>query len=514
VAATRDGGAIPLETIRRDGGGDARDALEFSATGQAYHFDWSTAGLPAGGCVRPHVRPARRHALARRLLPALTWGPMSLREDLQRRLLAATSRLPTSTLGRLGRTALAAARGGWAARDGGDPDAESLGAVVAQLGQLKGVAMKMGQIFSYIDLALPEDVRVALSVLQTHSPPMPFERVAELVRAELGDRAGELLDGMEPVPVAAASIGQVHRARLPGGRAVAVKVRYPDIERAIESDFGPAAIGSKMASLFYAGANVKPLLEEARGRFLEECDYANEARAQQRFGTIYEGHPTLVVPAVFPDLSTGRILTSAWLDGAAFETWLASGPSQEARDQAGVALFEFYVGTIFRHHLYNCDPHPGNYLMLGGGRLGMLDFGCTRAFEPPFVAALAAMGLAAHTDDGDELHRALIGMGMVTPERRYDFETARRLVRSFYGPMLRDEVLAVELGEAMGFQAMLGSKRELMKLTLPAELLFLFRIRFGLMSILARLGARANWYRLERGFAAAGSTLTDRATSP
>ena len=161
-------------------------------------------------------------------------------------------------------------------------------------------------------------------------------------------------------------------------------------------------------------------------------------------------------------------------------------------------MFEFYVGTLFRHGLYNWDPHPGNYVFQSDGRLALLDHGSTREFDHAFVRKLAALTRAVHTDARPALHQALVDLGMVREGQRYDFESARALVRAFHGPMLRDEVLSVQLGEVMPLRALVASKREILKLHLPGEFLFIFRIRFGVMSVLARLGARANWYHLER----------------
>jgi predicted unusual protein kinase regulating ubiquinone biosynthesis (AarF/ABC1/UbiB family) len=327
--------------------------------------------------------------------------------------------------------------------------------------------------------------------------------VEAIVQADLGERAAALLAQMDPAPVAAASIGQVHRARLPGGLRVAVKVRYPDVDKAIAADFRPAALGTRMASLFYPGANVDAMVREARARFLEECDYMHEARSQERFARIYEGHPTIAVPAVHPPYCSRRVLTSTWAEGLGFEAYLSAGPSSADRDRVGQALFEFYIGTLFLHGLYNCDPHPGNYVFQPDGRMVMLDYGCTREFERGFVAKLAALTRAVDADGRDDLHRAFVELGLVREGRAYDFETARALVRSFYGPMLRDDVIAIAPGDVMTFGSLVKRKRELMRLALPGEFLFLFRIRFGLMSILSRLGARANWYRLERRYAEA-----------
>jgi predicted unusual protein kinase regulating ubiquinone biosynthesis (AarF/ABC1/UbiB family) len=427
-------------------------------------------------------------------------GDDGLRDRLVRRLLEAAADIPTSTLGRLGRTGAALVRGGWLARRRGDDalDERAIARIVEGLGELKGVAMKAGQLASYVDVALPEALRSALAALQTHSQAMPLERVRAILRAELGDRAAVLAETLEPRPIAAASIGQVHRARLPDGTAVAVKVQYPEIEAAIEADFGPAAAGARFAALLFPHARVDAFVREAKSRFLEECDYEHEAAAQERFGAIYAADPVITVPAVHRGWSTRRVLTTTFVDGIGLDAFLASDPAPEIRDRLGRALFDFYVGTLFRHHIYDCDPHPGNAIFRSNGTVALLDYGCVRAFEPEFVGKLAALARAVHADERDALHRAFVDLGMVEEGGRYDFETARALVRAFHGPMLRDEFGAIDLGAARSFRQILDSKRKLMRLSLPGEFLFLFRIRFGLLSVLARLGARANWCRLER----------------
>jgi predicted unusual protein kinase regulating ubiquinone biosynthesis (AarF/ABC1/UbiB family) len=430
----------------------------------------------------------------------------SLRQELERRLLALDAELPTSSIGRLGRTAVAGLRGArlaLRAKGTGEnlQDLESLVALATSMGQLKGLAMKVGQLMSYLELDLPPELTAALAVLQTHSPPMPFERVAEIVTADLGQQATPLLAQMSSSAVAAASIGQVHRATLPTGDDVAVKIQYPGIDAAIAGDFRPAALATPFVKLLGPGASVDAVLNEARRALLEECDYEREARYEERFARIYADHATIAVPRVHSRYCSRRVLTTTWMEGLRFDDFLATNPPQSERDRLGEAIFEFYVGTLFRHALYNWDPHPGNYIFQRDGRIAMLDYGSTREFDRAFVRKLAALTRAAHTDTREALHRALVDLGFVRDGKTYDFATARKLVRSFYGPMLRDETVAVEHGEAKPFGAVLESKRQLLKLHLPGEFLFIIRIRFGVMSVLAKLGARANWHRLERRFA-------------
>ncbi len=197
----------------------------------------------------------------------------------------------------------------------------------------------------YVEVPIPSQIKNALSVLQTQSPPMPFSRLCEVVCSDLGDKGAPLLAGMDRIPVSAASIGQVHRARLPDGRLVAVKVRYPDIDRAIAADFRQAALGGRIAALVYPGARVEPMIQEARARLLDECDYAREARMQTRFAELFRAHPTIVVPQVDPELSSRRVLTTAWVDGRGFGrvapapeivTWLTTArPFSLPRHPAG-----------------------------------------------------------------------------------------------------------------------------------------------------------------------------------
>ncbi len=418
------------------------------------------------------------------------------RQSLADNLLERKLRLPTSVLRRIGKTASVTLKAALLSRSDAQ-NTERLAELVASLGELKGIAMKMGQIMSYVDVDLPEGLREALSVLQTHSPPMPLDEVKRVIRQELGRDASRLLTDLSPRPIAAASIGQVHTSTLPGFRKVAVKVQYPGIDKAIENDFAPAALAGPIAGLVYSGAKVEQLVDEARKRFYVECDYLHEARVQARFAEIYREHPIIQVPFVHQGLSARRVLTMDFVQGVGLATYLETKPAQAELDAMGEALFEVYFGTLLTHGLYNCDPHPGN-LLFHEGRLIVLDYGCSREFDGDFVAALVQLTRAVHDDDVAGMTEALAALGVRPTSGSYDRVLTRKLLRGFYGPMLEDREQAVDLGVGAQLKEMMAKKRDLMKLVFPGEFLFLFRLRFGLLSVLARLGARQNWLELEQ----------------
>jgi len=353
------------------------------------------------------------------------------------------TKLPTSAFGRLRRTASAGARAGLGVLTGrlrggdgslGSLAPEALAKLVESFGELKGVAMKAGQILSYVDASLAPEARELLAVLQIHSQPTPFPAIEEAIRGDLGSRAEALLARIEREPVATASIGQVHRAMREDGTAVAVKVRHPGIEAAIRADFKAAAIGKILAHVMAPGVNVAEIIAEAETRFLEECDYTLEARRQRRFAELYEGHDSLSIPAVHLDWSGPRVLTTTWHDGTGLEAFLVSPASGVARERAARALYEFYVGTLYRHGLFNADPHPGNLLFAPDGGVTILDHGCVREFEREVVVALVRLSRAVRADDARETEGALRALGMPKPTQ--DFDVTRRLLRGFYAPLL------------------------------------------------------------------------------
>ncbi|MGD0838909.1 MAG: AarF/ABC1/UbiB kinase family protein [Polyangia bacterium] len=372
---------------------------------------------------------------------------------------------------------------------------ESLGRLVESLGELKGVAMKVGQLLSYLDPSLSPEARRMLSILQVMSQPTPFSRIVKIIADDLGLGARPLLAHLEREPVASASVGQVHRSCLGDGTRVAVKVRHPGADEAIAADFKTAAIGTLFARLVAPGLGLEEVLAEAKDRLLEECDYLLEARRQARFRDLYAGHPVITIPEVHPEACGARVLTTTWHDGLGLEAFLAAAPFQAERVRASRALYEFYVGALYRHRVFNADPHPGNLCFAADGRVTIFDHGCVCQLDQSLVAALLQLSRSVQADDTSGTQAALSAMGMLDPSR--DFEITRTLLRGFYAPLLASGRQRVTPAHAISMAGLARMRKSLARIRLPGKLAFLFRIRIGLYAVLARLDARLDWRELE-----------------
>jgi predicted unusual protein kinase regulating ubiquinone biosynthesis (AarF/ABC1/UbiB family) len=414
------------------------------------------------------------------------------------------SRIPTSAFARLQKTAGAAARIGVDVIAGklrgsdaglGHLPPEAIARAVESFGELKGVAMKVGQLLSYVDPSLGPEARRMLSVLQVMSQPTAFDKVLQTIREDLGARGRTILDHLDRTPAASASVGQVHRSSLDDGTKVAVKVRHPGVEQAIRADFKTAAIGTMFARLTAPGTNLDEVLAEAKARFLEECDYALEARRQARFSQLYADHPFITIPKVHPDVCGPRVLTSTWHDGMGLDAFLEAAPFQAERVRASRALYEFYIGTLYRDGLFNADPHPGNLSFAPDGKVTVFDHGCVREFDRPFVAGLVRLSRAVARDDTADTQAALSAIGMSHPAQ--DFDLTRFLLRGFYAPLLASGRQKVTAEHAISLRQVAKMRKSLLRIRLPGKLAFLFRIRIGLHAVLARIGGRLDWQELE-----------------
>jgi predicted unusual protein kinase regulating ubiquinone biosynthesis (AarF/ABC1/UbiB family) len=369
--------------------------------------------------------------------------------------------------------------------------------VAEELGYMKGVLMKLGQMASYVDEDMPQTFRSAMGRLQHNAPPMSAELASSVIVDELGDAPERVFARWDALPFAAASIGQVHRAITKDGRAVAVKVQYPGIARSITSDLRNVALLRRVVAAAFPGMDTQSLIEELGERLREEVDYLLEADNQELFAEYYEGHPVIHVPHVVRELSTARVLTTELVSGERFEKVLQW--DQHERDMAAETINRFVSRSLYRLRAFNGDPHPGNYLFHGKGRVTFLDFGLTKHFNDrdlvPLVEALRCLVIEK---DGDCFRSALERAGFLKPGAPVSTETVVDRFGLFYSTVLQDAPMTITPAFASAIvRRFFDAKGPLAPYSdVPRTYVVLQRINLGLYAVLGSLNATANWRRI------------------
>ena len=381
------------------------------------------------------------------------------------------------------------------------------------LGDMKGVAMKIGQLVSFLDAGLvPEEYRPIyqqiVGSLQADAPPMSLPLVRGVVEEELGRPLDEVFEWFGERPMAAASIGQVHAAHLPGGREVVVKVQYPGVAEAIASDLSN---GELLASLINAGnrlmgplrmhSDVRSVVRELQERITEELDYRLEAANQAEFAALYHDHPFIRIPAVVPELSTERVLVMDESDGMRWTVALEQ--PQELKDAWGEVISRFVYSALYTTGIFNGDPHPGNYLFHEDGSVTFLDFGCVKRFDQPQVALMRKTVSAAFVGDGDAdlLLDVLQELELVPRTTKLTAERLLEWYRPMWEPAWGDQPYTYT-PEYAAFVAQrnfdpLGEYGDVVRSFGVGEgskdYTLLNRIQLGLLSIMASLRATGHW---------------------
>lgn len=377
------------------------------------------------------------------------------------------------------------------------------------LGGMKGLAMKAGQVLSYVDDWMPDEVRPTysgvLSSLQAGAPKVPLSEMLNVFVDEVGEPPDEVFASFDEEPIAAASIGQVYRAVLPTGEPVAVKIQYPGIARAIQSDLKNLDMLEAVLRASTLGRfDVTRSLQDIKSKISEELDYDNEARNQARFSALYRNHPAIVIPRIHEEYSRKRVLTTELLEGRTYQQIKAEA-SQEERDRLGQVLYEFVFGSFHRHGLFNADPHPGNYIFLPDGRVGFLDFGCVQEFslDVPrgFQRLVSRLWAGDEQAVRDGLPAALGYPGDASDEEKdFFFDYVTYLWRPIVEdrPFRYDEAYTREVYRRTASGVRLGAKVTMTRGYPDTEqrgLALLNRLQFGFASILAGLRSEANWHR-------------------
>jgi predicted unusual protein kinase regulating ubiquinone biosynthesis (AarF/ABC1/UbiB family) len=386
---------------------------------------------------------------------------------------------------------------------------ETAAKIVELLGSMKGPAMKLGQIASFVDLDLPPEVQATyhdvLADLRDAAPPVDHRQIAAVVEEEFGAPPEQVFAEWDDRPLASASIGQVHRAMLGDGTVVVAKVQYPGVAEAVESDLANAEAFVPLARMVSPNLQIRPLMEEMRERLVDELDYQREAQYQQAFFERYDGHPFIRVPRVFASYCRPRVLTSEYIAGASFDEML-KGSLQAQRRRYGEIIYRFVFGSLHRFRLFNGDPHPGNYIFPGDGTVAFLDFGSVKLFRSATRAQIRRQMKAVIAGDIEELMSSLDDAGFLPP--RDQWPDARRLMewfRQFNEPVLHDRewTYTPEYAREIirsGTDPRAGYVDTLRRCNLPPDYLLLNRIQWGVNSILGRLEAHANWQRIAREF--------------
>jgi predicted unusual protein kinase regulating ubiquinone biosynthesis (AarF/ABC1/UbiB family) len=378
--------------------------------------------------------------------------------------------------------------------------------MVDTLGTMKGAAMKMGQLASFIDTDyLPDEYRELyqqkLGQLRTSAPAMPWEKVRKVIDEEYDESCTDVFESIEPEAFAAASIGQVHRAVLHNGRRVAVKVQYPGVDAALRADLSNAGMILRLAKAIAPGLDAKAVGAELRERVLEELDYEYEAQNQRAFSRAYRGHPFIYVPDVITRLSRNRVLVTEYVEGSGFDA--IKGLDHEARSRFGEIVFRFYLGSIYQLQHFNADAHPGNYVLLADGRVAFLDFGMTKRLDLEQIRLEEEVVKARVDRDPERLREKLHELGFLRDPKRIDAERLMEHVDAVGGWYLEDVEREVDPEYVMAVIAAMSDPRSdfyalMRRENVPANELMGRRMEIGVLAVLGQLRARRNWHRIAR----------------
>jgi predicted unusual protein kinase regulating ubiquinone biosynthesis (AarF/ABC1/UbiB family) len=378
--------------------------------------------------------------------------------------------------------------------------------IVAALGTMKGAAMKIGQVLSFLDVGLVpeefrEDFQAKLAELRDAAPKVSFKDMRKVLEREYGEPIEDVFATFDPVPIAAASIGQVYRARLEDGRDVAVKVQYPGVAAAVRADMQNLGMILRLMKSVAPGLDPKAIGEEIRSRIDEELDYELEAANQRALSRVFRGHPFIVIPDVATSLSHERVIVSEYVQGRGFEE--VKQLPQDERDRIGEIVFRFYFGCMYRHHQFSGDPHPGNCLLLDDHRMAFLDFGLFKRIRPEvaeFELQVQRLGIEGR---GQELLDLLHGAGWISDPRHYTPDGIVEQFRDFTWWYTVDEEVQLEPEIATQVMIEMSDPRstyfgKMRHETLPPDHLFGRRLEMLTLAVMSQLRAKGNWHRIAR----------------
>jgi predicted unusual protein kinase regulating ubiquinone biosynthesis (AarF/ABC1/UbiB family) len=402
--------------------------------------------------------------------------------------------------------------------------------IVAALGTMKGAAMKLGQVMSFLDVGLvPEEHREEfqreLAKLRDAAPTVSFKQMKHVIEEDLEAKVSEVFAEFDEEPIAAASIGQVYRATLKddppdpeghnrsGGREVAVKVQYPGVASAVRADLQNLDMIMRLLKRMTPSLDVKAVTTEIRERIGEELDYELEAQNQRSLARIFRGHPFIAVPEVVGELSRERVLVTEFVRGTGFEE--LKGRPQDERNRIGEIVFRFFMGCLYRHRQFSGDPHPGNFMLLDDGRVAFLDFGLFKRIDREPVDLELACQRAVVEGDAQTLHKLLAESRFLPEPERVDPDRLLAFIEdAIWWYTTADE--DVQLSPEIATEVMIESSdprsshfREMRHQTIQPEHLFGRRMEMLTLAVLSQLRASNNWHRIAREWIYGDAPVTD-----
>lgn len=375
---------------------------------------------------------------------------------------------------------------------------------VAVLGNMRGAAMKIGQLLSVIDLGIVDarsrdHFRQKLAKLQGTINAMPFETMRPVIEGELGAPVERLFSSFDTDAFAAASIGQVYRAVTHEGREVAVKVQYPGIRTAVRADLKNLALFLRMSKSVVPTLAAREFLHEITHELSQEVDYRQEFASQARVAERYHDHPFIHVPRPVAELSSDSVLTTEYVAGMAAVD-VAQLPTAE-RDRIGEMIYRFYLGSLFHDCEFNGDAHPGNFLYLPDGRVAFLDFGLYKHMDPVAVEFERRAAQLCIAGDGEGLRASMESYGVLRPGSTVSAQDCLQYTLDAAGWNFVDDYVVVRPIDVSA--ALLGvvhpateSFQTMRNEQLPPEHLFSRRLDFLVFGTLSQIGAGNNWFRI------------------
>lgn len=362
-----------------------------------------------------------------------------------------------------------------------------------ELQSLKGPAMKLGQMLSMQDSLLPREALEELSALQMQAPPMHSSLARAQFKASLGRYPEEVFREFSPEPIAAASLGQVHRAVSRKGDELAVKIQYPAIQTAVKNDF--KLLRSATVAGRITGHIPRALLDEIESHISQETDYLNEGKNLDYFRQALAPLDYVQVPRVFWDFTTDRVLTMSYVEGIPLSEWLAGKPSQALRNRLGSRLYELFYFQVFRAGALHADPHPGNYLLTPEGTIRLVDFGCVKKVTPNILEIFHYFWEESRQPTQERMSRLLEmfwgSSRSLSPAHTRKLLAAMTEFCEVLFPAGEGGESLVDFGSPRVFAATIRLAEQILrgKLIVP-DFAFYKRAEIGLYSYLHQLGAR------------------------